>query len=358
MKAEISTEMLLTIAIPSFNGERFIAETIKSSCTQAEAFKDIEVLVMNNASIDNTFQICKNAQSMFPGLKIFSNKETLPVDMNVVCAISNSSAKYVWVLADDDVLFDGAISKVREVLLAESPSVLLTNFVSVDDDLRPIGRNAETDIDLDILDEIKELRPSIAENLSEVQVFESESEALNKTGFALFGLLSAMVVHRDLYLRLSKETRNSIPNGFEFMYVVPRLFMFGRSAKINRPLVAFRQYKKRWETTSDYSQPLEIFFVIIPLILNRLIRVGFDRSTIKKISREHMASLLLHVSIARQKGFRMKWDLLKKLVYENKTNPVFLLQLPLLAMPTIALDAFVKLYKSQKLVNLIKMLLK
>ena len=51
----------VSIIIPAYNAEKFIAETIKSAINQT--LKDIEIIIVNDASNDKTLEVsCKFAK--------------------------------------------------------------------------------------------------------------------------------------------------------------------------------------------------------------------------------------------------------------------------------------------------------
>jgi glycosyltransferase involved in cell wall biosynthesis len=47
----------VSIGVPVFNGERFLAETLDSLLNQT--FSDLEVVISDNASTDQTEEICR-----------------------------------------------------------------------------------------------------------------------------------------------------------------------------------------------------------------------------------------------------------------------------------------------------------
>ena len=49
--------MKVTVGIPTYNGEKFIKETIQSVLNQT--YRDLEIIVIDDASNDNTFQIIR-----------------------------------------------------------------------------------------------------------------------------------------------------------------------------------------------------------------------------------------------------------------------------------------------------------
>lgn len=144
--------MLLTVAIPSLNGERFLMETLVSAASQVEQLVDVEILVVDNASTDRTSQVVQEAQRLYPFIRLVRNSETLPVNQNIHEAVSRASGEYVWILADDDVVAAGGIDQVLKKLELFAPSVLLVGFENVDEELNIIKHLSAKDSDLLVLD--------------------------------------------------------------------------------------------------------------------------------------------------------------------------------------------------------------
>ena len=323
---------LLTIAIPTLNGEAFLRDTVEAILHGLNFGRDVEVLLMENGSSDNTAGICKEFADTNPNVVMRSNSETVSFDENVAGAIEAATGEYVWIMADDDVIIPGAIQRVYAELEANLPSLLLTNFRKVGRDLEPL--------------EPKSLNSDRAGLGSQaVKVFETAEDALMGASFDIFGLLSAIVVRREDYLKFAYGTGIGLPEGFDFLYIIPRVMQLGRTVFIDEPLVLFRQYKKRWETRDDYSQSMTIFFVIIPTILNQLAVDGYEKTVVGSISRHHLANLSLQLITAAAAGMNYRDGFLRKLISVNFRNPIFWIQLPVFALPKKLLPKVALLYE-------------
>ena len=60
---------LISIVTPTYNGENFIAETIKS--VQAQTYKHWEMLIVDDLSTDNTVEIVKAFAAQDARIKFF-----------------------------------------------------------------------------------------------------------------------------------------------------------------------------------------------------------------------------------------------------------------------------------------------
>lgn len=59
----------LSIIIPAYQAEKFITNTISKAC---EIHKQIEIVIVNDGSKDNTLNVCTELQRLYPSLKIFT----------------------------------------------------------------------------------------------------------------------------------------------------------------------------------------------------------------------------------------------------------------------------------------------
>jgi glycosyltransferase involved in cell wall biosynthesis len=94
-------EPLVSILLLSMNHELYIEQCVKSLLNQT--YKNIEIIYLDNASTDNSYQICKKLleQSNIP-FKIFSNTESKNISSNLNFLLKNSRGQYISPLSTDD----------------------------------------------------------------------------------------------------------------------------------------------------------------------------------------------------------------------------------------------------------------
>ncbi len=108
---------LVSICIPTFNGEEFIQESLASLV--AQDFRDVEVIISDDDSTDGTLAICQEFQKQvdFP-VHIYRN-EPKGIGANWNNCIAHSSGEYIKFLFQDDVLEPSCISLMVQVLDAQ-----------------------------------------------------------------------------------------------------------------------------------------------------------------------------------------------------------------------------------------------
>lgn len=90
----------ISVIIPTFNRENQITRAVKSVLNQT--FKNIECIVVNDCSTDNTLLLLKNIQKNDNRLKIFNHEYNKHASASRNTGIKNAKGKYLAFLDDDD----------------------------------------------------------------------------------------------------------------------------------------------------------------------------------------------------------------------------------------------------------------
>lgn len=110
-------DLLLTVGIPIYNGDRYLAETLDSILPQVEVLQDkVEFFILDNASTDRTPEICREYISRYPFIRYLRNETNIGYDRNYDLLINLSRGKYVWTFCDDDIIRSWGVQKVIKVL--------------------------------------------------------------------------------------------------------------------------------------------------------------------------------------------------------------------------------------------------
>lgn len=129
---------IISIVLPSYNGERYIAQSIQSVIDQTE--QDWELIIVNDCSTDNTLKICESFAERDKRIKVISNKtnKKLPASLNV--GFSAAKGKYLTWTSDDNYYKSDALKKLSNYL-DKHPDVDLISmaFDYIDENDRFIG---------------------------------------------------------------------------------------------------------------------------------------------------------------------------------------------------------------------------
>jgi len=119
---------LVSIVIPVYNGANYVAEAIESALKQT--YKNIEVIVVNDGSTDNTEKIVKKY-----GDKIrYFYKENGGVASALNFGIKNMKGEYFSWLSHDDVYYSNKIERqIEELKNIDKDNILYSGFELIND---------------------------------------------------------------------------------------------------------------------------------------------------------------------------------------------------------------------------------
>lgn len=116
--------MLLSIIIPAYNVEHFIARTLEMLISQN--LDDCEVIVVNDGSKDKTLEIAQKVAEKDSRINVFT-QENKGVSVARNLGIQNASGKYIFFMDSDDTLTDGTLDFWRNIL-REKPNLKMYGF--------------------------------------------------------------------------------------------------------------------------------------------------------------------------------------------------------------------------------------
>ncbi len=112
----------LTVAMTTYNAREYIGEALDSVIAQAD--DDVEVVVVDDASSDNTHAILKKYRSQIPLRIIARHRNTANWMAGLNTGIRMARGKYVCFLQHDDYWLPGRLQAIRETL-ERSPDLAL-----------------------------------------------------------------------------------------------------------------------------------------------------------------------------------------------------------------------------------------
>jgi len=134
-------QSLVSIVMATYNGEKFIAEQIDSILTQT--YKNIELIICDDGSTDNTIEIVKEYMSRHDMIKLYQNFEPYGFVKNFEKGIGLSTAKYIALCDQDDIWEGNKLQlSMHEMYLRENKGLELP--VMVHSDLSIIDENNHT----------------------------------------------------------------------------------------------------------------------------------------------------------------------------------------------------------------------
>jgi len=126
----------VSIAMCTYNGERFLKEQIDSILNQS--YKNFELIITDDCSSDKTIEIIKEYLKHDDRIKLFQNEKNLGFIKNFEKAISLCSGEYI-ALADQDDIWKG--NKLEVFLKELKDNVLIySDAILIDKNSKELGR--------------------------------------------------------------------------------------------------------------------------------------------------------------------------------------------------------------------------
>jgi glycosyltransferase involved in cell wall biosynthesis len=131
----------ISISLPVYNGERYLASSIESAL--AQTFGDFELLIVDDCSTDHSAEIVESYARNDNRIVYWRNESNLGLFANYNEAQSRAQGKFIKPFAQDDI-WDPTILEKMHLCFVKHPTVALAsvsrNWVSGDGDELPTYR--------------------------------------------------------------------------------------------------------------------------------------------------------------------------------------------------------------------------
>lgn len=107
---------LLTLAIPTYNRQRYLVRLLDSLASQLKDEPRVELLISDNASPDNTQAALEEYRKQGLVFRSIRNEHNIGPDGNIGQCFAQASGKYVWIIGDDDVVIPGGLEVILKLL--------------------------------------------------------------------------------------------------------------------------------------------------------------------------------------------------------------------------------------------------
>jgi len=112
----------VSVGMPVYNGERHLRNAVQSILGQT--FRDIELIISDNASTDRTEAICREYASKDPRVRYYRNPKNLGAPENINSVFRRATGRYFkWAAANDEC--DPRFIEACVQILDERPNTVL-----------------------------------------------------------------------------------------------------------------------------------------------------------------------------------------------------------------------------------------
>lgn len=132
---------LVSIAMTTYNGEKFIKKQLDSIINQT--YKNLEIIICDDGSIDRTIDIIKEYQKKDKRIKLYINEKNLGFSKNFEKAISLCKGDYIALSDQDDIweldkietmvknINDAVLIYGDEKLIDENDNIIADSFFQI-----------------------------------------------------------------------------------------------------------------------------------------------------------------------------------------------------------------------------------
>jgi glycosyltransferase involved in cell wall biosynthesis len=120
---------LVSIALPVYNGEKWLAQAILTLVKQS--YENMEIIIADDCSTDNSQKICEHYASRYSQITFIENETNLGAQGNFLKILNLCSGKYMTYACQDDYWDENFISYLVEKLEADSNAVLAASAVQM-----------------------------------------------------------------------------------------------------------------------------------------------------------------------------------------------------------------------------------
>ena len=119
--------MKLSVAVCTFNGEKYISEQLNSIINQTLAVN--EIIICDDQSSDSTIEIINSFIEKYPTLiKLYQNKINLNVNKNFEKAITLSTGDYIFLSDQDDVWEKNSQNELSKAIFIDRKEMVISNI--------------------------------------------------------------------------------------------------------------------------------------------------------------------------------------------------------------------------------------
>lgn len=222
-------DVKLSILIPTYNRAEYLKECLNSIINSYKN-NDIEILVSDNCSDDETELVIKNYSSD-SRLKYSRHKENIGAESNILSLLGKATGKYIVLLTDDDRIESQAISEIIKLIDKSDYGVIMGGYKDFDDD-----KNKCININI---------------KYKEFKSFEKGEDGLVNL-FSLAHILSGIIVKRE-YVNLD-DFRNYSYTRYPQMSMIGNILLTATSCYLPEVLIIHRVNNQLfWSYPDDYN---------------------------------------------------------------------------------------------------------
>lgn len=131
---------LVSIILPVYNGQQYIAESINS--IKMQSYTNWELIIVNDCSTDDTLKIIEKYIEQDARIKLVNNETNLKLPRSLNVGFSNAKGRYLTWTSDDNLFHEHALKRMVDVLENNQDAVMVyTDLSDIDANGKEISSN-------------------------------------------------------------------------------------------------------------------------------------------------------------------------------------------------------------------------
>lgn len=122
-RKQVKNQPLVSVVMPAYNANGYIRAAVDSIL--AQTYKNIEFIIVNDASTDETPQVLKAYAKQYPQIKVLNNKIRLGGPKSAARAMKHAKGEYIARMDADDITLPQRLEKQVEYLERNKETVAL-----------------------------------------------------------------------------------------------------------------------------------------------------------------------------------------------------------------------------------------
>lgn len=131
--------VLVSVLIPVYNVSIYIEEALNSILSQT--YKNIEVIIVDDCSTDNTYLKCKEYQNKYSNVKLYRNKSNMKICNTLNYGLEQCTGDYVLRMDGDDIASVDRIEVLLNYLIDHKLDLVSSHTISIDESGNEMDRN-------------------------------------------------------------------------------------------------------------------------------------------------------------------------------------------------------------------------
>lgn len=303
---------LLTIAIPTYNGEKTIRNLLDLLLPQC--VDDIELIISDNCSTDGTRGIIRGYKKKYQFIKYIRNEKNIGPDANFLQCMKKAQGQFTWLVSDDDIVVKGAVAQIIRFLSANKEMSLI--YVTTRD-----FRGRYTEIE----------SCSIHKPEAETDIVTHDKKTFMKYAGYYWGFMSSFICNSKRFSKIKN------PEKYFGTYWLQSYIHALCTSKdsvigvIKDPCVGAGIYVN----TSNFDSALVNGIYYKKMLDTMIQEVGFDRKQLDRLYIHRLSHLLRH-DIVKEKASGKKRIDKKNLFKSTRSYPeAWLTVYPLMLIPDV-----------------------